>query len=316
MRAGDQHLTDGFGQHDTRRRSWRGGVRVSELLSFALIGVSLGAAVIFGVHQLGSNADAHTAPDEFVSVSAPIPVLHTKEDPLVSPSRLQTASLRPSIDGLTSVEGMLLQAVARDGKEDMLRAGVDEPVVAALEQAMPPAAAVAPRQRPRSLLSGRLIATPPVWKLEQGWRLARTERARVLAQRRKRQRELICMAKAIYFEARSESLKGQMAVAKVVLNRVRDPRFPNTVCGVVYQGAERRNACQFSFACDGKPDYPTEMRHWAKAKRLAAKALRGQIRMRKLEGVAFYHADYVRPTWASMMRPVVKIGRHIFYSDG
>ena len=125
----------------------------------------------------------------------------------------------------------------------------------------------------------------------------------------------MCLAKAIYFEARSESIKGQMAVAKVILNRVRDPRFPNTICGVVYQGAERRNACQFSFACDGKPDYPTNARQWAIARRIAAKALKGQIRLRGLEGVAFYHADYVRPTWASMMRPVVKIGRHIFYRD-
>ncbi len=300
-------------QHDDTTRSaglttLARGMRFSEMASFGLAGISLGVALIVGVHYIGQNADAHTVnPDDFATIAAPITMLHTKEDPLMAPP-LITASISPG--DITAAETTPLpQQVARAEKGDMLRLAVFQPP----EQVTQPPA-ITPPHKPGKL-AGRLFPTPPIWKLEQNWRLAREQRVRVLQRRKKRLRELACLAKAVYFEARSESLKGQMAVAKVVLNRVRNPRFPNTVCGVVYQGAERRNACQFSFACDGKPDYPTEAKQWRIAKRIAAKALRGQIRMRQLDGVDFYHADYVRPTWASMMRPVIKIGRHIFYRD-
>ena len=266
-----------------------------EIVSFGIAGVALGLSLIVGVHYLNLQANARTAPEQFTPFAAPISVLHTKED-----------LLRPGLVSLAyapAATWSLQQRVARDGKANMLASAPDEELRSA------------DLGKRRKKPVERLLNTPPVWKLEKSWRLARAERARLLAERKKRLRERMCLAKAIYFEARSESEEGQLAVAKVVLNRVRDPRFPNTICGVVYQGAERRNACQFSFACDGKPDYPTEKRHWAKARRLAAKVLRGQVRLPRLEGVAFYHADYVRPAWASMMRPVVKIGRHIFYRD-
>ena len=158
-----------------------------------------------------------------------------------------------------------------------------------------------------------LITTPPAWKLERSWKLAAAKRQRILAQRRHRQRELACLATAIYFEARSESRLGQLAVAKVVLNRVKDPRFPDTICGVVYENAHKRNACQFSFACDGKSERPTEAAQWRRARRLAAEVLNGRADFRPLNGVAFYHADYVWPRWRRAMRRVIKIGRHIFY---
>ena len=158
-----------------------------------------------------------------------------------------------------------------------------------------------------------LITTPPAWKPERNWKLAPAKRKRILAQRRQRQRELACLATAIYFEARSESRLGQLAVAKVVLNRVKDPRFPDTICGVVYENAHKRNACQFSFACDGKSERPTEPLQWRRARRLAAEVLNGQADFQSLNGVAFYHADYVWPRWRRAMRRVMKIGRHIFY---
>ncbi len=279
------------------------GVRWAELISFALVGLTLGIALIVAVDYIGSSADAHTsATEDFTAIAAPIPVLQTKEDPLIPPSALQQATLGREDMRVAA----FTQVVARAGKGDM----IIRPVFSRQAENL----AVQPRRRPRGL-KGRLLASPPVWKLEQGWRMARLERARVLAARKRRLRELSCLAKAVYFEARSEGLKGQMAVAKVILNRVRDPRFPNTVCGVVYQGAERRNGCQFSFTCDGRSDYPSNARQWRVARRVALKALRGQIRLRGMEGVAFYHADYVRPTWASMMRPVIKIGHHIFYRD-
>ena len=287
--------------------------RWPEIISFGLVGLSLGAAAIIGVHVLAQGREGTLAASEerLVPIAAPIPVLTTKENPLRTPVLFSTVT--PEQKQEAAVIHASFQQVARDGKEGLLKSAslfADETDTGVSAVPVRPR----PRKEPAAALP-KLAATPPVWKLERSWRLARSERQRLLAQRRKRLRERMCLAKAIYFEARSESIKGQMAVAKVILNRVRDPRFPNTICGVVYQGAERRNACQFSFACDGKPDYPTNARQWAIARRIAAKALKGQIRLRGLEGVAFYHADYVRPTWASMMRPVVKIGRHIFYRD-
>ena len=288
------------GRHDKRRAPPKApgagtAMHPAEIVSFGLAGVALGVSLLVGLHYLNSQANARTAAERFAPLAAPISALQGKEDPL-----------RPVIVSVAyspAMEWTRLQQVAREGKGDMLSITPDEELRAAVAD------------RGKQEAAPRLLDTPPIWKLEKSWRLARAERARLLAERKKRLRERMCLAKAIYFEARSESLQGQLAVAKVVLNRVRDPRFPNTICGVVYQGAERRNACQFSFACDGKPDYPTNRRYWAKARRLAAKVLRGKVRLPKLDGVAYYHADYVRPAWASVMRPVVKIGRHIFYRD-
>ena len=124
-----------------------------------------------------------------------------------------------------------------------------------------------------------------------------------------------CLARAVYFEARSESNLGQLAVAKVVLNRVKDPNYPNTICGVVYQGSKQRNSCQFSFACDGMPDDVRQPAAWANAKAVAKRAIAGTDNLKVMSAATNYHADYVRPRWARSMRKLVKIGRHIFYSD-
>ncbi len=280
----------------------------AELVATGLVGVAVGVALIIGSRHFGQEASAHVSSRlAFSPIAAPISALHGKEDPLTSPVMLHRAYAEADVVFYT-------QTVARTGKGDMMTTPAleDAPTLARAEPDGQPL--VRPRARPQ-VRKVRILRTPPVWKLEKNWRLARAQRARILAERKKRLRERMCLAKALYFEARGEGIKGQLAVAQVILNRVRDPRFPNTVCGVVYQGAERRNACQFSFACDGKPDYPTNARQWAIARRLAAKALQGKVKVRGMEGVAFYHADYVRPQWASMMRPVIKIGRHIFYRD-
>jgi len=283
-----------------RRRAAASAMQTGEIVSFGLAGIAIGISLVIGLHYLNQQANANVATRRLTPLAAPISALQSKEDPL----RPVVVSVAYSPDAYApAMTWRQTQQVARDGKDDMLSIAPDEELRSAS------------LGRPKKEATPRILHTPPIWKLERSWRMARAERARLLAERKKRLRERMCLAKAIYFEARSESLRGQLAVARVVLNRVRDPRFPNTICGVVYQGAERRNACQFSFACDGKPDYPTNRRHWAKARRLAAKVLRGQIRLPKLDGVAFYHADYVRPTWASVMRPVIKIGRHIFYRD-
>ncbi len=127
------------------------------------------------------------------------------------------------------------------------------------------------------------------------------------------QKEQGCLAAGIYFEARSESVKGQAAVAQVILNRVRNPTYPNTICGVVYQNDKWRNRCQFSFACDGIKDRITEPYHLRKAQEVAKAVTNGTIWLPEVGSSTHYYADYVKPGWARSMKKMKKIGRHIFY---
>lgn len=125
--------------------------------------------------------------------------------------------------------------------------------------------------------------------------------------------EKMCLARAIYFEARSESRTGQIAVANVIMNRKANRYYPNTVCRVVNQGAKRRTGCQFSFRCDGQPDIPREKKSWRNSIQIASLVMEGKLRDVRLRGVTHYHADYVSPKWAKQFRRVAKIGKHIFY---
>lgn len=126
-------------------------------------------------------------------------------------------------------------------------------------------------------------------------------------------KELWCLATAIYFEARGEAYRGQVAVAQVVLNRVKDHRYPDTICGVVFQNQNRRNACQFSFACDGIPETVTERRPWDQAEEIAAKVTNGELYLTEVGEATHYHATYVRPAWAPRMTKLTQIGLHVFY---
>ena len=128
--------------------------------------------------------------------------------------------------------------------------------------------------------------------------------------------ELKCLATAIYFEARGEPEDGQLAVAQVVLNRVKNPTYPNTICGVVYQNQSKRNRCQFSFACDGRPDRVTDNAAWTKAEELARNSVEDQKAtfIEEVGSATHYHATYVKPRWASRMTRTDRIGRHIFYN--
>lgn len=127
-----------------------------------------------------------------------------------------------------------------------------------------------------------------------------------------------CLTTAVYFEARSESQLGQLAVATVILNRVKASNFSSTICGVVYKGSNRLNACQFSFACDGKPDIVDDGRAWKLATEVTVLALAddntkvGPLQI--LATATNYHADYVDPVWSKSLNRLTKIGRHIFYS--
>jgi spore germination cell wall hydrolase CwlJ-like protein len=122
-----------------------------------------------------------------------------------------------------------------------------------------------------------------------------------------------CLTEAIYFEARGEAVRGQMAVAQVILNRVFSGKYPNTVCGVVYQNAHRHLACQFTFACDGKPDVVREPDMWERAKTIAAEMLDGKLWLPEVGKATHYHAYWVRPGWVREMTKMHKLGVHTFY---
>ncbi|WIJ24277.1 cell wall hydrolase [Devosia sp. RR2S18] len=125
--------------------------------------------------------------------------------------------------------------------------------------------------------------------------------------------EVDCLATAIYYEARGESRDGQMAVAQVILNRVADKRYPDSICGVVYQNKHKRNACQFSFACDGVPETRSETKAWNLAMEIAEKATDSEPLVAELHLATHYHANYVNPNWAPKMQKLKQIGQHIFY---
>lgn len=121
-----------------------------------------------------------------------------------------------------------------------------------------------------------------------------------------------CMAEAIYFEARGESIEGQYAVAEVILNRVDSANYPDSVCGVVNQGTGRRYACQFTYTCDGLPDVVTDQRAWHRAGHIASTMLDGAPRS-LTAGATHYHAHYVNPHWARVYPQTARYGSHIFY---
>lgn len=120
-----------------------------------------------------------------------------------------------------------------------------------------------------------------------------------------------CLAQAIYYEAGYEPEQGRRAVAQVVLNRVRHPAYPNSVCGVVYQGSNQR-VCQFSFTCDGSLARRPSPGAWAAAERIAREALAGRVED-SVGTATHYHADYVVPRWAYTLGKVRQLGSHIFY---
>src|SRR4051794_40807055 len=127
-----------------------------------------------------------------------------------------------------------------------------------------------------------------------------------------RTRALECLASAVYYEAGSQDDDGERAVAQVILNRVRHPAFPATVCGVVYQGSTRSTGCQFTFTCDGSMYRQPSADGWKRAYRIADAALSGSV-YAPVGYATHYHANYVVPYWASTLAKNAVVGAHIFY---
>jgi spore germination cell wall hydrolase CwlJ-like protein len=125
-------------------------------------------------------------------------------------------------------------------------------------------------------------------------------------------RALDCLTSAVYYEAGSQDPDGQRAVAQIVLNRVRHPAFPASVCGVVYEGSTRATGCQFTFTCDGSLNRRPDIAGWARARVVADAALHGYV-YAPVGYATHYHADYVVPYWASTLAKNAVVGAHIFY---
>lgn len=153
--------------------------------------------------------------------------------------------------------------------------------------------------------AGRFI--PPVAATDFGW--ARQPLPPDVFDARQQK----CLAQGVYFEARGEPVKGQAAVAQVILNRVRNPAYPTSICGVVFQNETWRNRCQFSFACDGRAEHVRDEEHYRIATEVALAVTSGQIWLPEVGTSTHYHATYVNPRWAGAMERMKRIGRHVFY---
>src|ERR1700682_3165702 len=122
-----------------------------------------------------------------------------------------------------------------------------------------------------------------------------------------------CLAEAVYFEARGEAVRGQIAVAQVVMNRAFSGFYPSTVCGVVYQNKHRHLAWPFTFSCDNNPDIVREPDMWDRARKIAKAMLDGQLWLPEVAKSTHYHAYWVRPSWVNEMKKMYKFGVHTFY---
>ena len=163
----------------------------------------------------------------------------------------------------------------------------------------------------RDIESGESVA--PKGEVNADNQRARSPAERLALDDKSRAKSEKCLAEAVYFESRGEAVRGQIAVAQVVMNRVFSGKYPDTVCGAVYQNKHRHLACQFTFACDNNADVIREPEMWERAKKIAKAMLDGQLWLPEVDRSTHYHAYWVRPSWVSEMKRMYKFGVHTFY---
>ncbi len=123
-----------------------------------------------------------------------------------------------------------------------------------------------------------------------------------------------CLSEALYFEARGETVKGQFAVAEVIMNRASSSLFPGTLCAVIKQGTGRKYQCQFTYTCDGYKDIIAEHQAYRRVSKVARAILDGTEGSGGLtDGATYYHSTAVRPSWARRFKNTARIGVHLFY---
>ncbi|CAG1015539.1 MAG: cell wall hydrolase [Rhizobiaceae bacterium] len=306
-----------------------------DMATGSISGSGLNAPGIGAVAFKGKGAVSGEAPDEDRIARADKKGRVVKVAPVAPPKAFNAGSvlerssslLRPTFDGdlkmafvRPDIKGREIQiATAFYVREDRVDPGVPAAIADLVnnEQADVLATAYAPAEPDYSRASpfesllreepaqGRFI--PPVARGDHEW-MSKPLPASVFGEAEQK-----CLATAIYFEARGENTRGQAAVAQVILNRVRNPTYPGTICGVVYQNDNWRNACQFSFACDGIKDRITSPAHYRLAQDIALAVTAGKIFISDVGSSTHYHATYVSPRWSRTMEKMKKIGLHIFY---
>jgi len=123
-----------------------------------------------------------------------------------------------------------------------------------------------------------------------------------------------CLSEALYFEARGETVRGQFAVAEVIMNRVASSRFPSSLCGVINQGTGKKFRCQFTYTCDGKAETISEPRSYARVSKVARAVMDSRV-PKVTNGATHYHTTAVSPSWSRVYTKTTRIGVHIFYSQ-
>lgn len=218
------------------------------------------------------------------------------------PFRVKTSSL---FFGSSSLGGNLESIESwQPGAEPLIvTPDPDMKVTAALT---PPTEAIA-----KDIESGESVA--PKGEVNADNQRARSPAERLALDDKSRAKSEKCLAEAVYFESRGEAVRGQMAVAQVVMNRVFSGKYPDTVCGAVYQNKHRHLACQFTFACDNNADVIREPEMWERAKKISKAMLDGQIWLPEVGKSTHYHAYWVRPSWVAEMKKMYKTGVHTFY---
>lgn len=268
--------------------------RFKGALTYALAGACLVCIAGAVGHYAGQNASARSVPSvEWAEVITDTQSIEAKTNLLRG-----TVEPEPEVDAISTGSIPAEQRVSTFDKGDFLV--VRAPVQKSDERIAPVAT---------------LLEAPPVWKIEKLVEVGLGEKRKRKKLREARSLERYCLAEAIYHEARGEPTLGQLAVANVILNRVKSVQYPNTVCGVVHQNKHIKLRCQFTYACNGKSRKPRPGDYWEKAKRVAEQAMDGKREILAVEGATHYHADYVNPGWHRSMKVLKKIGRHIFYAD-
>ena len=233
------------------------------------------------------------------------PAVSHEHLPAVTPSpdpfKVQTASLYFGSNSL-GVASQTLQSWQPGEEPTVLRPGAPDPD---LKTAAPQVAVAAPQ-------AGESVAGKGEVNSDHKAHL-KTPAERLSLEGKARAKQEKCLAEAVYFEARGEAVRGQIAVAQVVMNRVFSGFYPTSVCGVVYQNANRRLACQFTFACDGIPDVVREPDMWDRARKIAKATLDGQLWLPEVGKSTHYHAYWVHPSWVREMRKMYRTGVHTFY---
>jgi spore germination cell wall hydrolase CwlJ-like protein len=278
--------------------------------SFALLDPELQAAMnapplpqysssVSSKHGVSSSPEAHPLDDPKNSPGA----LQVELPPSRDTFKIKTASL---FFGNTSLGGSL-ESIERwqPGEEPTIV--MPDPDMKAAASLRPPSEDIAGETE-----SGESIA--PKGEVNADNQISKTPAERLgLTDEKSRAKAEKCLAEVVYFEARGEAVRGQIAVAQVVMNRAFSGKYPNDVCGVVYQNKHRHMACQFTFACDNYADVIREPDMWDRAKKIAKAMLDGQVWLPEVGKSTHYHAYYVRPSWVNEMTKLYKFGVHTFY---